>query len=61
VRDDLQEDFVVDHSVEDFSIVSLIQLEKETVEQGIMALNTQKGPDGPDGISPLILKRFCWL
>jgi hypothetical protein len=60
VRDDLQEDFVVDHSVEDFSIVSLIQLEKETVEQGIMALNTQKGP-GPDGISPLILKRFCWL
>jgi hypothetical protein len=58
VRDDSQEDFVVDDGVEDSSTVSLIQLEKETVmEQGILALGTQKGP-GPDGISPLVLKKI---
>jgi hypothetical protein len=54
VRDDSQEDFVVDDGVEDFSTVLLIQLEEETVEQGTLALDTQKGP-GPDGISPVIL------
>jgi hypothetical protein len=37
----------VDDGVEDSSTVLLIQLEKETVEQGILALETQKGP-GPD-------------
>jgi hypothetical protein len=46
--------------IEDSSTVSLIQLEEETVERGILALDTQKGP-GPDGISPLILKKMCWL
>jgi hypothetical protein len=45
----------VDDGVEDSSTVSLIQLGEETVEQGILALDTQKGP-GPDGISPLIRK-----
>jgi hypothetical protein len=59
VRDDSQEDFVVDDGVEDSSLVSLIQLEEDTVEQGILTIDTQKGP-GPDGISPLILKRI-WL
>jgi hypothetical protein len=48
VRDDLQEDFVVDSS-----IVLRIQLE----EQGILALVTQKGPE-LDRISPLILKKI---
>jgi hypothetical protein len=43
----LQEDFIVDGGVEDSSTVSLIQLEEETVERGIVALDTQKGP-GPD-------------
>jgi hypothetical protein len=57
VRDNSQKDFVVDGGVEDSSTVSLIQLEEETVERGIVALNTQKGP-GPDGISPLILKKI---
>jgi hypothetical protein len=33
VRDDSQEDFVVDNGVEDSSTVSLIQLEKETVKK----------------------------
>jgi hypothetical protein len=57
VRDYSQEYFVVDDDgVEDSSTVSLIQLEKETVEQGILALDTQKNP-GPDGIFPLILKK----
>jgi hypothetical protein len=51
----LQEDFIVDGGVEDSSTVSLIQLEEETVERGIVALDTQKGP-GPDGIPSLILK-----
>jgi DNA-binding beta-propeller fold protein YncE len=57
VRDDSQEEFVVNDGVEDSYTVSLIQLEVETVEQGILALVTQKGPD-PDGISPLILKKI---
>jgi hypothetical protein len=57
VRDSSQEDFVVDDGVEDSSIVELIQLEEETVEQGILDLDTQNGP-GPDGISPLILKKI---
>jgi hypothetical protein len=57
VRDDSQEDFVVDDGIEDSCTVSLIQLQEETVEQGILALDTQKGP-GPDGISPLILKKI---
>jgi hypothetical protein len=57
VRDNSQEDFVVDGGVEDYSTVLLIQLEEETVERCIVALNTQKGP-GPDGISPLILKKI---
>jgi hypothetical protein len=42
VRDSSQEDFVVDDSVKDSSTVSLIQLEEETVEQGILALDTKK-------------------
>jgi hypothetical protein len=54
VRDESQQDFVVDDGVEDSSILSLIQLEGKTVEQGILALDTQKGPE-PDG---LILKKF---
>jgi hypothetical protein len=58
VRDSSQEDFGVDAGVEDFSAVSLIQLEKETVEQGILTLDTQNRP-GFDGISPLILKISC--
>jgi hypothetical protein len=58
VRDSSQKDFVVDAGVEDFSAVSLIQLEKETMEQGILTLDTQNRP-GPDGISPLILKISC--
>jgi hypothetical protein len=37
----------VDDGVEDYSTVSLIQLEEGTLEQGIVALDTQKGP-GPD-------------
>jgi hypothetical protein len=41
MRDSSQEDFIVD-GVEDFSTVSLIQLEEETLEQGILALDTQK-------------------
>jgi hypothetical protein len=57
VRDSSQENFVVDDCVEDFSTVSLIQLEDETVEQGILALDTQKSP-GPDGISLLYLLYF---
>jgi hypothetical protein len=40
VRDDSQEDFVVDDGVEDSSTVSLIQLEEKIVEQGILALET---------------------
>jgi hypothetical protein len=43
VRYDSQEDFVVNDGVEDSSTVSLIQLEEETVEQDILALDTQKG------------------
>jgi hypothetical protein len=39
------------------STVSLIQLKEETVEQGILALDTQTGP-GPDEISPLIPKKI---
>jgi hypothetical protein len=50
VRNSSEEDFVVDEGVEDSSTVSLIQLEEETVE-------TRKGP-GPDGISPLVLKKI---
>jgi hypothetical protein len=50
-------DFVVDDSVEDSSTVLLIQLEEETVGQGILALDTRKGP-GPDGVFPLILKKI---
>jgi hypothetical protein len=57
VRDNLQEDLVVDDSVEDASTVSLIQFEKETVQRGILALDTQKSP-GPGGISSLILKKI---
>jgi hypothetical protein len=57
VRDDLQEDFVVDVGVGESSTVKLIQLEEKTVEQGIWALDTQKGPE-PDGISPVILKKI---
>jgi hypothetical protein len=50
VRNSSEEDFVVDEGVEDSSTVSLIQLEEKTVE-------TRKGP-GPDGISPLVLKKI---
>jgi hypothetical protein len=50
VNGESQEDFVVQDGVEDSSTVLLIQLEEETVEQGILTLDTQKGP-GPDGIS----------
>jgi hypothetical protein len=57
VRDNLQKDFVVDSGVKDSSTFLLIQLEEETVKQGILALDTQKGPE-PDGISPLILKNI---
>jgi hypothetical protein len=46
VWDDSQEDFIVDDGVEDSSSVSLVQLEEETVEQGILALDTQKDPTG---------------
>jgi hypothetical protein len=35
----------------------MVQIEEETMEQGILALDTQKGP-GPDRISPLILKKI---
>jgi hypothetical protein len=42
---------VVDDDVEDFSTVSLIQLEEKTVDKrGILALDTQKG-SGPNDIS----------
>jgi hypothetical protein len=47
----------VDDGVVDSSTVLLIQLEEETVEQVILALDTQKGPE-PDWISPLILKKI---
>jgi hypothetical protein len=47
----------VDDGVEDYFTVLLIQLEEEIVKQGILALDTQKGP-GPDGISQLILKKI---
>jgi hypothetical protein len=47
----------VDDGVEDSSTVSLTQLEEETMEQGVLALDTQKGP-GPDEIPPLILKKI---
>jgi hypothetical protein len=47
----------VDDGVENYSTVLLIQLEEETVEQGVLALDTQKGP-GPNGIFPFILKRI---
>jgi hypothetical protein len=57
VRDNSQKDFVVDGIVENSSTVSLIHLEKETVEWGIVALDTQKGP-GTDGIPPLVLKKI---
>jgi hypothetical protein len=57
VRDSSLEDFVVDDGVEDSSTVLLIQLEEETVEQGILAFDTPKGR-GPNGISPLILKKI---
>jgi hypothetical protein len=57
VKDDSQEDFVVDDCVEDASTVSLIQLEEETVERSILVLDTQKGP-GPVGISLLVLKKI---
>jgi hypothetical protein len=57
MMDDLQDDFVVDDGVEDSSTVLLSQLEEVTMEQGILALDTQKGP-GPDLISPLILKKI---
>jgi hypothetical protein len=43
--------------VEDSSTVSLILLEEETVERGIVALDMQNGL-GPDGISQLILKKI---
>jgi hypothetical protein len=57
VRDSSLKDFVVDDGVEFSSTVLLIQLEEETVEQGILAFDTPKGC-GPDGISPLILKKI---
>jgi hypothetical protein len=57
VRDNSQEDFVVTGGVEDSSTALLIQLEEETIERNIVALDTQNGP-GPDGISPLILKKI---
>jgi hypothetical protein len=43
--------------VEDSSTVLLVQLEEKTVEQDILASDTQKGSE-PDGISPLILKKI---
>jgi hypothetical protein len=49
MRDDWQEDFVVNDGVEDSSTVSLILLEEETVEQSTLAINR---------ISPLILKKI---
>jgi hypothetical protein len=52
VSENSVEDFIVDGGFEDSSTVLLIQLEQETVEREIVALDTQKGP-GPDGISPL--------
>jgi hypothetical protein len=42
VRDDLQEHFVVTDDIKDSFTVSLIQLEEETVEEGILALGTKK-------------------
>jgi hypothetical protein len=57
VSDDSQEHFVVNDGIEDYFTVSLIQLEKITVEQGILALGTQKGL-GSDRISPLILRKI---
>jgi hypothetical protein len=50
VRDSSQEDFVVDDGVEDSSTVLLIQFEEQTMDMGILALDTQKGP-GSDGTS----------
>jgi hypothetical protein len=38
--DDSQEDLVVDDGVEDSFTVLLIQLQEETVEQGILSLDT---------------------
>jgi hypothetical protein len=55
VRDNSQEDFVVDGGIEDSSTVLLIQLEERTVERGIVALDTQKGP-GFDGIKMVVKK-----
>jgi hypothetical protein len=51
------EDFVVKDSIEDSFTVMLIQLEEDTVEQGILVLDTPKAT-GWDGISPLILKKI---
>jgi hypothetical protein len=50
----------MDDGVEGSSTISLIQLEEETVEQGVLALDTQNGP-GPDWISPLILKKIALI
>jgi hypothetical protein len=43
-----QEDCVVDDGIDDSSTVSLIQLEEETVERVVLALDTKKalGPMG---------------
>jgi hypothetical protein len=60
VKNSSQEYLVVDEEVEDSFTVSLIQIKGETVEQGILALDTQKGP-GPDGISPLFLKKIVLI
>jgi hypothetical protein len=40
VRDDSLDNFVVNEGVDDSLTVLLIQLEEETVEQGILVLNT---------------------
>jgi hypothetical protein len=58
--DNLQEDCVVDDGIEDSSAVSLIQLEEETVERVILALDTQKGPGARRDISTdSKKKRLC--
>jgi hypothetical protein len=48
----------VDNGVQDSSTVSLVQIEVETVEQGILALDTQKGP-GHDGIVLVVKTPFA--
>jgi hypothetical protein len=58
LRRDLQKDFVVNDGVENSStVVLLIHLVEETMEQGMLVLNTKKG-SGPDEISLLIVKKI---